>query len=345
MTDTSMPAWGRLSARRSILGLAGELFAFLAVIGFAGAIIVNTLVFRHWRLNFIQVASSSDFLTTGFDGSLKFTLIAIVLAAPSALVYAARVEKVVPPRRRSIAIMACLVFSLILMIVLVGFISRAFLIEGIGAYWRVLIIAAIDGGIAMAAVLQFLLIEAESRESAGERRLFLGLDSKWVSSPYPIVIIVMIVVSGLQELDAVVTMYESWGYLGAPHYLSSPPPGCEGRVLWMGERDLVITCGRDHGQHYAVVSTSSAPDLVICEFPISAPAPGPAGCLARPAPPRAAQTMPAPAAPASATVPKVPLSEPAKIRRPQRRAATGSHVVDGPANEAGAAAGTEAAVP
>ena len=335
MTDTPMSGWGRLSARRSVFGFAGELIAVLAVIGFAGAIIVNTLVFRHWRLNFIQVASSSDVLTTGFDGSLKFALIAIVIMAPSAIVYGARIDKLVPPKRRSLAIMACLAVSLTLMIVLVAFIGRAFLAEGIGIYWRVLMVAAIDGGIAMAAVLQFLLIEAESRESVGERRLFLALDSKWVSSPYPVVILVMIFVSALQALGAVVTMYEWSGYLGAPHYMSSPPPGCDGRVLWMGERELVITCGRDKVQHYAVVSTLSAPDLVICEFPISAPAAGPAGCVAHPAPTKPPQAATAPAQPAANAIPTKPLAgEVPKVRRPHRPSAAGPQSPDPSATDA-----------
>jgi hypothetical protein len=223
--------------------------------------------------------------------------------------------------------MACLAFSLILMIVLVGFISRAFIAQGIGIYWRVLIIAAIDGGIAMAAVLQFLLIEADSRKDFGERRLFWGLDSRWVSSPYPVVILVMIVVSGLQELGAVVTMYETSGYLGAAHYMSSPPQGCEGKVLWIGERALVITCSRDRLQRYAVVGALNAPNLVICEFPIAGPGSSGAagsnssaaestGCAVHPAPQKSTQPTPLAATVAPA---KPPAEDPPKVRRPRRR--------------------------
>ncbi|HSZ51285.1 MAG TPA: hypothetical protein VK801_06920 [Caulobacteraceae bacterium] len=343
MTDTPMSSWGRLSSRRSVVGVAGELVAVLAVIGFAGSIILNTLVFRHWRLNFIQIASSSDVLTTGFDGSLKFALIAIAIMAPSAIVYCARLYRLVPPRHRSFAIMACLVISLILMIVLVGFISRAFLAQGIGIYWRVLIIAAIDGGIAMAAVLQFLLIDAESRRDFGERRLFWGLDSRWVSSPYPVVILVMIVVSGLQELGAVVTMYETSGYLGTTHYMSSPPPGCDGKVLWIGERALVITCSRDRLQHYAVVGTLNAPNLVICEFPVSD---GHVGCSALPAAPRAAPPLAVVTPPPAAAAPprQASLDAPSTTRRLRPRPRPTPQALESSASPVGGV-GVEASSP
>lgn len=240
--------------------------------------------------------------------------------------------------------MACLAFSLILMIVLIGFISRVILAQGIGIYWRVLIIAAIDGGIAMAAVLQFLLIEADSRKDYGERRLFWGLDSRWVSSPYPLVILVMIVVSGLQELGAVVTMYETSGYLGAVHFMSSPPSGCEGKVLWIGERALVITCSRDRLQRYAVVGTLNAPNLVICEYPVPGGSSGvgqPAGCSLRPAPAKAAlPAQPAPVSAAAITPPKPAAEEPAKVRRPRPRPAPSPQIPDLPEGPVAGAAGS-----
>lgn len=291
MTDTPVPSWGRLSARRSLIGFAAELFMVVAAMGFAGSIIVNTLVFRHWRLNFIQIASSSDVLMTGFDGSLRFVLIALVLTAPAVAVYFARVDRLVPPRRRPLAVMACLVLSLILMVVLVEFIGRASSVENGGLYWRVLIVSAIDGGISLTAVLQFLLIEADSKENSRDRKLFFGFSTKWLSSPYPVVILVMVVISGSQELSAVLDRYETAGYLGSAHYMSSPPSGCDGRVLWIGARALVITCNRDRQQRYAVVGALNARNLVICEFPAAG---APAGCPDLTAPPARAPSAPPP---------------------------------------------------
>ena len=320
MTDTPMLSWGRLSARRSIIGATGELIALLAVLGFAASIIVNTLVFRQWRLNFIQIAASSDVLTTGIDGSLRFVLIALVLMSPAIAVYVARLDRYVPAKLRSYAIMACLVVSLILIVGIVEFIGRAYSTLAGGLYWHVLIVSAIDGGISMAAVLQFLLIEAESKENPGERKLFFGFSTRWLSSPYPVVILVMILISGSQELSAILYRYEGAGYLGSPHYMSSPPSGCEGRVLWIGERALVITCSRDRLQHYAVVGTLNTPNLVICEFPVAG---GPAGRCALSPPPKAA-----PAAMASVVTPSPAVIAPPRevsasaaepARRPHRR--------------------------
>lgn len=336
MTDTPMPSWGRLSVRRSIIGLAAEILALLGAVGFAGAIIVNTLVFRDWRLNFIQIASSSDVLMTGFDGGLRFVLIAIILMAPPVAVYLARADRYVPVKQRSYAVMACLVFSLILMVVLIDFIARASSTQSLGLYWRVLIVSAIDGGIAMAAVLQFLLIEADSRENSSERKLFFGLSMRWLSSPYPLVILVMIVISGSQELSAVVSKYETTGYLGSPHYMASPPFGCEGKVLWIGERALVITCSRDRLQHYAVVGSRTAPDLVICEFPSAGGRPG-CPALAAPAP-----TAPPISAPAEAA-PQDPASESGApvSRRPRHRPPHASQAPDLSGNPVVGAVGIE----
>jgi hypothetical protein len=336
MTDTPMLSWGRLSARRSIIGAAGELIALLGVLGFAGSIIVNTLVFRHWRLNFIQIASSSDVLTTGVDGSLRFVLIALVLMAPAIAVYVVRVDRRVPTKQRSYAVMACLVFSLILMVGLVEFIGRPFSARAVGLYWHVLMVSAIVGGISMAAVLQFLLIEADSKENSGDRKLFFGFSTRWLSSPYPVVILVMIVISGSEELNAVLDRYGAAGYLGSPHYMSLPPSGCEGRVLWIGERALVITCGRDRLQHYAVVGTLNTPNLVICEFPFAG---GPAGRCALPAPPKAA-----PASVAAVVTPppaviapprEVSASVAATARRPHRRPPSTPQALQSSATPAG----------
>jgi hypothetical protein len=311
MTDTPIPSWGRLSARRSIIGLAAELLTLLGVIGFTGSIIVNTLVFRGWRLSFVQIASSSDILMTGFDGALRFVLIALLLIAPPTVVYLARADRYVPVKHRSAAVMACLVFSLILMVGLVEFIGRVYSAHLVGLYWNVLIVSALDGGIAMAAVLQFLLIEADSKENSSASKLIFGFNARWLSSPYPVVILVMIVISGSQELSAVLDRYETAGYLGSPHYMSSPPSGCEGKVLWIGQRALVITCSRDRLQHYAVVSTLNTPNLVICEFPSAG---GPAGCPASTVPPSIA---PAGGGAAFATHP--PVAAPPRQASPARR--------------------------
>lgn len=337
-----MPSWGRLSAKRSLIGFAGELITVLGAIGFAGSIIVNTLVFRHWRLNFIQIASSSDVLTAGFDGSLRFALIAFALMGPPLAVYLAGLDRYVSPNRRSYAVMACVAFSLVLMIGLVEFIGRDLSAESTGLYWHVLIVSAIDGGISMVAVLQFLLIEAESRESAKERRLIFGVGSRWLISPYPLVILVTLVISGSQELTAILARYETAGYLGSAHYLSSPPTGCDGKVLWIGERAVVITCGRDRLQHYAVVSTLNTPNMVICEFPFAG---GPAGCPARPSSPGSAPPAPAKVAPAAPPTPpaaegaaprQASVEAASTIRQPRRRPRPAPEALESSAAPAGA---------
>jgi hypothetical protein len=172
--------------------------------------------------------------------------------------------------------------------------------------------------------------------------LFWDLDSRWVSSPYPVVILVMIVVSGLQELGAVVTMYETSGYLGPTHYMSSPPAGCEGKVLWIGERALVITCSRDRQQHYAVVGALNAPNLVICEFPVVG---GNVGCSALPAAPRAAPpsaTVTPP--PAEAASPRQAAVDASMTRKPRRRSGPTPQAPESPVSPVGGA-GVEASLP
>jgi hypothetical protein len=250
----------RRGFKRPDFDFATQTLTLLTAAGFAASSVFNSLIFYFWGLNFLQIASPEDVLMSGLDSVARIALIssAIFLAFLASRYFA---YLLIHSGKQNILTILYIALGLILL----G-----------GAYWLKYtqhILFAFALFVYLSASVFFLAIHTDwygdfvrsikLRQSA----VMVVLNGVFV--------LMMVVIGAFVAVAAVNTVIHASqrmiasGFGDGSHYAVPAPAACEGRVMWMGERAIVVACGPPPHPHFAVISTQNAAGLIIVDQPPS----------------------------------------------------------------------------
>jgi hypothetical protein len=254
--DTHMPIEAK--PQNPLLYLfSRSLSSALTVLGgvaFGGSTFINSVIFSQWGLSFTQIATPADVIMSGL--SAFTTIIALLLAFILPTTFLEIVRKRAGYRSMLIIsiyftlagglglllptfyALAATRYLLPMPVTLRNVIDPPFVVFFYGFY--------LAGG-------YYDLYSSEYR----------GLSSAMNKSLYRWVSILLFFTIGVLMLSwsvgSIVSKYTNSGYQVQPIWLIDAPAGCEGRVLWLGERNIVLSCGRKPGDAKIVVSAQTKP--------------------------------------------------------------------------------------
>jgi hypothetical protein len=280
----------------------------LVVVGFLFSGFLNDAVFRAWNLSFFQIASASDVLMSGVELSFNLFVPFVLLIGPffmGVTVYNLQSAKMQNALTVFINKIDTWTFSALFLIIL--------LILAISSAWPSFGAVEISDvplylllmGVAMSGFLfcMWVVVVASAEDLArheGSYRKWRRADRLFRSG-----LTVIALSFSLVGLHGRYARLAAYGFL-PNHWASSSPSGCEARIMWMGERSIVVACGAPRRPHFAIISTRTAPGLIVTDVPPARPSPAapppaaaasPVGALANPGYSTKQNTPPAPAPP------------------------------------------------
>ncbi|HWE92726.1 MAG TPA: hypothetical protein VG269_02025, partial [Tepidisphaeraceae bacterium] len=215
---------------------AAEVLGATGTVSFVIAVIVNTVVFAFWGLNFLSVVSVSDIVVSGFTGLftamplLMLSVIAISIPIPKHVIRHSRLYK------RIFYVSA-------VSIILVGGIAFIYAFKFVNIFGDLLIIRITEIYYAFAVIavaiylyslrITFLEIVIEGGEESDKRKLIRIIAFQTIG-----VVFLSVMVAAIRLVDE--------GYFLQPMAVVTKEPLPDGcvfpRVLWNGEHSIVVAC-------------------------------------------------------------------------------------------------------
>ena len=273
--------------KHPVFVFAAQTLTLLAAMGFALSSLFNSFVFYQWHLSFMQVAAPADVLMSGIDAAGRIFAVVVIILFSILIsdVFAAALWPITPhlfqlavglferftiPKAVGIVVLYVASISFGGLFAGVLFLSADYtnyILKSMTIFW--LPYVASTAFLANFLVRGYVLFTNRLHSK-------FGVVSKTILTISAIVLTFLIIDVCNEFFKINLYPMIRLGYMDGLHYASPVQVGCDGRVMWMGERAIVVACGPPPHPHFAIISTQNAPGLVITDVPPARPSLAPA---------------------------------------------------------------------
>jgi hypothetical protein len=271
----------RLRFSKANLDYLPHAITVFGAIAFGGSSMFNSLIFSQWGLDFVQLATPADVLMSGMDAAGKLAAFVAAFLIPT-------VAQEIVRRRLGFAAMfkfSTWITNIVAIAALITMVTLIIKHPLIPTLIRMGVSSSIGFGIFLGVtwsmnyydIFRDQFTRKWPKQSAGEA--YYKLTGKRISY---VSFVGVGVIYSIMFISFVVSDYVKNGFETKPTWAGAVPNNCEGRILWMGEKYIVIGCDESDPPHVILVGTQDRRGSII-----STRNPKPAPVLAmRPLPPQ-----------------------------------------------------------
>src|SRR5579859_326929 len=263
-------AWRPMHLFRAL----GETLTLIGFVSFGVSGLFNSLVFRAWHLDFFEIASPADVIMSGLDASGRALILLLSIFLPYVvgrwcLKYVYRqIDIHISDQMFTILLAGTSVVSMGLFSFLPG-VAKVFNINSHVSF-VFLVIQCIF--ISMFWLIVSIYYDLKLRDPGSNpedsyTEIKIGHNPLLRIEGMQLVIFLAFIAIYIRIFISDTSRLLEEGYLHAEFRVVNSPSTCAGRVMWMGERAVVVACGPPPHPHFAIISTLNAPGLTITDVP------------------------------------------------------------------------------